>query len=136
MAEYAREWLRTRVDLRKSTRRIYEGNLRLHILARVGDVELGPMPLATITTEVLRHWIAELSADEQRNLSPTTVNQVYRTLNAMLRAAVDDERLAKNPLGPVKPPKPSKVPMRFLTQPEVESLADAIFDDCHLRLPI
>ncbi len=126
LAEYAHHWLRTRVDLRKSTRRIYEGNLRLHILAKVGDIELGPMALGAITTEALRHWIAELSANEERNLSPTTVNQVYRTLNAMLRAAVEDERLAKNPLGPIKPPKPLRVPMRFLTQAEVEDLADTI----------
>lgn len=136
--EWAEQWQQTMVHLRPNSRRIYRDNLRLHVLPKVGDVELGTMRLTSITTEFARAWLSALSAkrigrkldpvtgERGRVLAPATVHQAYRTLNAALQAAVECDRVIKNPMAGVKPPKVDQVPMRFLTAPEVMKLADTI----------
>ena len=138
LAEWTAEWQRTMVHLRPNSRRIYADNLRLHVLPKVGSVELGAMRLTSITTEVARAWLAALSVkrvgakidlvtgDRGRVLAPATVHQAYRTLNAALQAAVECDRLVKNPMSGVKPPKVEPVAMRFLDVSEVMRLRDAI----------
>jgi integrase len=148
--EWAEQWLATVVNLRPSTRRIYATNLRRHVLGKVSAVELGTMRLTSITTEVARAWMAALTvqpitrdnpatgervavmrsdvtgARVPRVLSAASVHQAYRTLNAVMQAAVECDRIVKNPMTAVKPPKVEAVPMRFLTAPEVLRLADAV----------
>lgn len=148
--EWADQWLATVVNLRLSTRRIYETNLRRHVLPKIGGVELGTMRLTSITTETARAWLAALTVEPltrdnakgervplmrtdpttgdkvPRLPAPATVHQAYRTLNAVMQAAVECDRIVKNPMTAVKPPKVEQVPMRFLTAPEVMRLADAI----------
>jgi len=138
LAEWAEEWQRTMVHLRPNSRRIYADNLRLHVLPKVGSVELGAMRLTSISTEVARAWLAALSTkrtgrkidsvtgDVGRALAPATVHQAYRTLNAVLQAAVECDRVVKNPMSGVKPPKVEPVAMRFLDVSEVMRLTDAI----------
>lgn len=150
-SQWADQWLATVVNPRPSTRRIYETNLRRHVLAKVGGVELGPMRLTSITTEVARAWLAALTVELMtrtnsrtgqvtvlthidpttgtavpRVLAPASVHQAYRTLNAVMQAAVECDRIVKNPMTAVKPPKVEQVPMRFLTAVEVMRLAGEI----------
>jgi integrase len=124
LARWAAEWQRTVVHLRPTTQRIYDAKLRNHILP-----ELGNVPLAKLTPSMLRGWLAGLTTKEgghSRPLSLGSVAQVYRTLNRVLAAAVDNESLGRNPLRGVKPPRVAPEPMRFLSYEEVATLAEAI----------
>jgi integrase len=133
LSEYAEQWERQVVHLEQSTRRIYSDNLRLHIVPDLGDV-----PLGRLTTELLREWLSALMAkpntrrkmadDEAPRpaLSPASVHQAYRTLHRVLETAVDDDRIGRNPLAGVKPPKVAKHEMRFLTHDEVRSIIEVI----------
>lgn len=124
LAAWANEWQRTVVHLRPKTRKIYDVNLRNHILPTLGDYEL-----AKLTPSMLRAWLSDLAVKDGRRGKPIatgTVAQAYRTLNRVLAAAVDDELIGRNPLQGVKPPQVEPEPMRFLTHEEVASLAIAI----------
>lgn len=124
VATWAAEWQRTVVHLRPSTRRIYDANLRNHIVPVLGGIELG-----RLTPSMLRAWVAELTmkiGGHGRQLAPGSVAQAYRTLNRVLSAAVDNELLGRNPLRGVKPPPVETEPMRFLTHDEVATLASVI----------
>jgi len=124
LASWTAEWERTVVHLRASTRRIYDVNLRRHILPELGQVEL-----AKLTPSVLRAWLSGLTVKAGAHggiLSPASVAQIYRTLNRVLVAAVDNELLGRNPLQGVKPPATPLKPMRFLTHDEVARLGEEI----------
>jgi len=124
LAAWAREWQRTVVHLRPRTRKIYDVNLRNHILPTLGDYEL-----AKLTPSMLRAWLSDVAAKEGRRgkrIAPGTVAQAYRTLNRVLVAAVNDELIGRNPLQGVKPPQVEAQPMRFLTHDDVATLATAV----------
>jgi integrase len=124
LGRWAAEWQRTVVHLRPTTQRIYDANLRNHILP-----DLGHVPLAKLTPSMLRGWLAGLTTKKGghgRPLSLGSVAQVYRTLNRVLAAAVDNESLGRNPLRGVKPPRVAPEPMRFLSHDEVATLAETI----------
>lgn len=124
LATWTAEWQRTLVHLRPSTQRIYDVNIRNHILPELGDVELGKL-----TPSMLRGWLAGLAAKVGRRGQPLasgSVSQAYRTLNRVLGAAVENELLGRNPLRGVKPPRVEAEPMRFLSHDEVATLAAAI----------
>ena len=124
LTTWTAEWQRTVVHLRVTTRRIYDANLRNHILPELGDVELGKL-----TPSMLRAWLAALTTKvggHGQPLAPGSVAQAYRTLNRVLSAAVDNELLGRNPLRGVKPPRVDVEPMRFLSHEEVATLASVI----------
>jgi len=123
LAIWCAEWQRTVVHLRPSTQRIYDANIRNHILPELGAVELGKL-----TPSMLRGWLAGLAVKVGRRgiLAPGSVAQAYRTLNRLLEAAVENELLGRNPLRSVKPPRVEAEPMRFLSHDEVAALAAAI----------
>lgn len=109
--------------LSPATQRIYDGNLRNHILPYLGNVEL-----AKLSPSMLRAWLSDLTTKKGRSgpIKPATVSQAYRTLNRVLSAAVDNELLGRNPLRGVNPPRSDSEPMRFLTHSDVATLAAAI----------
>lgn len=124
LAAWATEWQRTVVHLRPSTQRIYEANLRIHIVPSLGHIELG-----RLTPSMLRAWLSDLATKPSRRggvLAAGSVAQAYRTLNRVLVAAVDDELLGRNPLRGVKPPRADAEMMRFLSHDEVATLTDTM----------
>jgi integrase len=121
---WSAEWQRTVVHLRGTTQRIYDANLRNHILPMLGDIEI-----AKLTPSLLRAWLAELTIKPNGkgdHLALASVSQAYRTLNRVLGAAVDNELLGRNPLRSVKPPRVETQAMRFLTHDDVATLAFVI----------
>lgn len=90
LAEYAWRWLEQRPDLRPRTRELYEGELRLHILPALGEVEL-----SALSTARVRAWHAELI--NASHTGRTTVAKCYRLLRTILGTAVEDELILKNP---------------------------------------
>jgi integrase len=124
LGAWATEWQRTVVHLRPATCRIYDANLRNHVLPDLGEVELGKL-----TPSMLRAWLSGLMTKVGRHGKPLakgSVAQAYRTLNRVLVAAVDNELLGRNPLSGIKPPRPDNDPMRFLSHEEVGALAAAM----------
>jgi integrase len=85
--KFAHEWLRTRPNLRPRTRETYESQLA-HIMPTFAKVELGK-----IKPSMVRSWHAELSNE----LGANTVAKCYRLLRSILKTAVDDELLLRNP---------------------------------------
>ncbi len=96
--DYAESWLRTRT-FDESTREATEYRVRKHILPYFGDRQLG-----AIKPGQIREWDHGLA----RVLAPATRSVIFTHLRAILAAAVDDERIAKNPCSAksVQQPKP------------------------------
>lgn len=92
------EWLpaiRTRV--RPLTFDSYAGNVRNHVVPR-----LGSMPLQQLTPSMLNSLYAELG----ERLSPRTVRYIHAILRRAFADAVKWNRLARNPVDPADPPSP------------------------------
>jgi hypothetical protein len=87
---YATRWLEQRPDLRPRTVELYEGELRIHILPGLGELEL-----AKISPAKVRDWHSGLLRAGKPG--PTTVAKCYRLLHAILNTAVADELLLRNP---------------------------------------
>ena len=123
LREFADDWLEGALDLSPSTRRIYQDNLRLHILPTLGDI-----PLGALTPERCDRWLVGLRRrPSQRGwLAPASVHMAYRTLNRLLRVATRARRIARNPLDAVGAPKLVEREMRFLDHQEVARLAEAV----------
>lgn len=107
-AEYAEDWLRTR-SFDESTRGVTEFRVRKHLLPFFGSRQL-----ASIKPSHIREWNAAMAG----KLAPATRAVVFAHLRAILSAAVDDERIVKNPCSAksVKPPRPVQrrvVPWRY-----------------------
>lgn len=87
LREYAATWIADR-SLRPSTRRTYEGYLRLHVTATA----LGARRLDEITPADVRAWHADLGSDH-----PTGRARAYAFVKAVLKTAVDDDLIPANP---------------------------------------
>ncbi|WP_208027476.1 tyrosine-type recombinase/integrase [Rhabdothermincola sediminis] len=119
LREYSTKWLEQRPDLRPRTVELYEGELRLHILPVLGDLEL-----AKITPSKVRDWHSGML--KAGKPGPTTVAKCYRLLHAILNTAVADELLVRNPCV-IKGAGQEKAPERPIASiPQVFEIADTI----------
>ena len=119
LAEWVDEWREIRNGLRPNTVRIYETNLKKHILPTLGTVEL-----ASVDRARLLRWLADLGRTE---LAPATVHQAYRVLRTVLASAVEVGRITSNPAaGRSIAPRLSKVELRIPSPDEVATLAETI----------
>lgn len=123
-SDFAGSWLQNRVNLRPRTRELYDGLLRVHLLPRLGPVDLGDL-----TTSVVRTWHAGLVAAGKPG--PTTVAKCYRLLRTILATAVEDGILVKNPCVIRSAGVERSDERQVATVPQIEALADAI--DCRYR---
>ncbi len=123
-AEWSAEWERTTLDLRPTTKDLYEYILRSLLMPT-----FGPMQLARITPLTVRAWLAELTTTQ---LSPSSVNRAFRLLRRIMNVAVESDILVKSPCVGVKPPTVPRNEMQFCTPDQVEDLAEAI--DPHFRV--
>jgi integrase len=97
--EYAEKWLESvgSIRLRPSTVEQYRVRLGLRLLPT-----LGPMPLASITREVVRTLLGEMVAQGNRRskgrpASRGTIQAALRTLSAILSTAEEDGLIPTNP---------------------------------------
>jgi integrase len=124
LEEYAKDWLKSRVRLAVRTREIYESQLRLHILPSLVDgvPALGRVALADLTPELIRLWYATLAVER----SPSVAAKAYTRLRQILRQAVIDDRIGKNPCridqgGVERTPE-----QRFVSLNDLYGIADAV----------
>jgi hypothetical protein len=98
LRRYASEWLAGQT-FDESTREATESRLRVHVHPYLGDRGLG-----TIRPSHVQAWDRAL---QQQGLAPTYRRVLFANLSTIFSAAVDDERIAKNPCraASVKPPR-------------------------------
>jgi hypothetical protein len=123
-SDYAHEWLAGKPRLSPRTREIYEGQLRLHVLPSVSaDVPaLGTTPLGKITPELVRAWYAVLA----RQRGSSVAAKACTRLRQILRQAVDDDRIPKNPCRIPGGGTERHAEQRFDTLQQLYQLADAV----------
>src|SRR5215217_2546267 len=113
LAEWAGQWLDSKLNLAPKTRDRYEGIIRAHIVPRWGKVRL-----SNVTHGELQRWIASIDA------APATVTKVHRVMSMLLAYAVADDRLAKNPAERISLPRVQQAERRYLTHTQVAELAE------------
>jgi integrase len=115
LATWADEWVRTRHDLRMTTRARLEASMASQVLPRFGSTQL-----VKISNGAVRSWVAAML---ETGLSPATVRKAVFALRQCLAAAMADNRLVLNPAENVPLPSERMKPPRFLSQSEVDRLA-------------
>lgn len=87
LEEYGKGWLEAQT-FGASTREATELRLRIHVYPHLGSTALVALRPTQISA-----WLRRLADD----LAPRYVRVIFANLSSVLSAAVDDERLAKNP---------------------------------------
>jgi integrase len=113
---YADRWLAAQ-PLRPSSRRTYEIYLRTRIVPALGQRALG-----SITPTDVRGLVRSL----QQDLAPITVHHVHGLLATILRAAMEDGYLSRNPCARTAPGKGPKARIKPLSVEQVQALVDAL----------
>jgi integrase len=116
LAAYAEDWLAHR-PLAVRTRELYADLLRLHI-----KPQLGATPLGSITPAEVRRW----HKGRTEATGKTRVRQAYGLLRSILRTAVRDGLLSKNPCQ-IAGAGTTKNPERpYMSQEHVRSLVETL----------
>jgi excisionase family DNA binding protein len=116
--EWAERWYKTTAGLKPSTRHTYRQLLDYQILPTFQKATL-----AGIDPLLVREWLAALV---QSDLSPSRIRNAHQVLSQVLAAAVEANRLARNPAKGLRLPRIARREMHFLTAVQVEQLADRI----------
>lgn len=87
LREYGQDWLEAQT-FDENTRRGVEIRLRVHVYPHLGDRAIG-----AIRPSHIQSWLRGL----QNVLAASTIKVVFTNLSTVLNAAVDDDRIAKNP---------------------------------------
>ncbi|AVH59907.1 MULTISPECIES: tyrosine-type recombinase/integrase [Streptomyces] len=82
------EWWPRRDYDNPTTEATVKGRVWTHIVPHLGDYQLN-----SIKTKQLGEWLKILKA----TVGPSTANESWRYLSAIFQAAIDDERLTRNP---------------------------------------
>jgi hypothetical protein len=116
---YARDWVTQRPGLRVRTVDFYRWLLAKHI-----EPYLGEVPIAKLSTQVIREWRAGLLA---QGVSAMTTAKAYRLLRAVLTTAVEEDKiLPRNPCR-IRGAGSEQAPERpVLTVTQVFDLADVV----------
>ena len=117
VAEWAPQWLETKVNLKATTRAAYEVLMNRHILPRWGETRL-----EAVTHAGVARWVAQLSG---KGLSGSSVRQAHRVFSLMLDLAVRDGRINRNPAQGVPLPRRAEGRQVQLTHEQVRRLAEA-----------
>ncbi len=114
LSVYAGLWLGS-LSVRPSTRRTYDSHLRTWILPA-----LGARTLASITPTDVRGLVRQLG----EGLAQSTAHHVHGLLASILRSAVEDGYLPRNPAARTGPGRPRHVVARPLSVEQVQALLD------------
>jgi integrase len=120
LAEVAREWLETQVQLRPRTRDAYASSLSNHILPRLGQLRI-----AEITDNDIALLIAEMHA---KGYKGWTIRSTLNPLSRILGNAARRGLIASNPMRRLERgerPPVGRREMRILSRDEIESMIRA-----------
>src|SRR5438128_2416224 len=118
---WALEFEASRVGLQRTTLAQHAVALRTHIVPRFGN-----RALASITPMDVRSFVADLVAE---GMAPSYVTKHLRILSQIMKAAAEDQLIARNPCDGVKGPGEDPVDETiFLTAADLNALVDEIPD--------
>ena len=116
VAAVAREWINAQVQVKPSTLSGYQLSLDRYVLPAWGDRRL---------TEVghgeVQAWVSALS----EKLAPSTVRQVYFVLAAIMKFAIRDGRITRDPTDGIQLPRDRPKRRGYLDHGQVRVLSDA-----------
>lgn len=115
VAEWAESWLASQLQLKPSTRQGYESIARSAIIPK-----WGPVPLGAVTHAGIQNWLTKVAATS----APSTTRSYHRVMSMMLKYAVRDGRLSRNPADGVKLPRIVQRKHGYLTHAQVHQFAD------------
>lgn len=118
LRDFWEHFLATSPHLKPSTRALYEMQARLYVLP-----ELGERRLASIAKADIRRLFADMSSAGK---GPATISGTQRLLHRLLALAVDEDRIARNPVHGVKVERGQQREARFLNEDEVQRIADEV----------
>lgn len=119
VGEWSARWYEAQLQLKATTLSGYRGSLDKHILPRWSSTRLVDVGHAD-----LQAWVSSLST----NLAPSTVRQIHLVMAGMMKYAVKDGRLPKNPSDGLQLPRVVKKRRGYLSHDQVHRLASAAGD--------
>lgn len=125
--DYLTSWLAGQRQLRATTRRSYDGHMRLYLLPHLGLVPLDGLSRDHI--EAMLGALTDGAGARGRRISPATLQRVHATLRAALNQAVRDGLLVRNVATHVRLPpvhRPRVVPW---SADELGRFLDAVAGD-------
>lgn len=114
--EWSVKWIQGQQHLKPSTLDRYAGIVRTHILPQWGHV-----PLSNIVHSDVQTWVSGLSVRH----SASTARKAHRVLSLMLKWAVADGRIARNPADGIGLPRERAAERIYLSHQQVAALARA-----------
>jgi len=114
VADVAAEWVLGQVQIKPSTLSGYRYSLERHIIPTWGSRRL-----VEIGHGEVQAWVTELSS----TLAPSTVRQIYFVLAALMKYAVKDGRINRDPTEGAQMPRKRAVDRGYLSHEQVERLA-------------
>ena len=116
-ANWANEWLQTKINLRASSWTRDESYLRNHVMPTFGDIAL-----AKIDKLLVQAWVRDLVT---KGFHPSTIKECYRILRGVMNEAADARLIVESPCRKVTLPRVPKTEQRYLTAAQVEQLVAA-----------
>ena len=117
VGEWSVAWFDAQLQLKPTTLSGYRHALDKHVLPRWGRV--GLLDVAHVDVQA---WVTGLSA----TLGPSAVRQTYLVLSGVLKYAVRDGRLPRNPCDDIRLPRLTKRRRGYLSHLQVAHLADQL----------
>ena len=117
IGDWSARWLDGQAHLKPSTHERYAGILREQVLPQRSAVQLIDVTHADVQAPV-----SGLAARR----SPATVRKVHRVFSLIVKTAVRDGRLARNPAAEINLPRVVATERRYLTHEQVHALAQAL----------
>jgi integrase len=124
LTNYANDWLTQRTDLGIRTAELYRWVLDRHVLPVLGGINL-----AHLTPSAVRSWNAALAQE-----LPGTAAKAYRLLSSIMRTAVADEVVSRNPCQVKGAAVERTIERPVASVAEVQALAAAM--PAHLRIGV
>lgn len=116
VGDWADQWLKTKLNVTPTTRQRYDDIVRSQVKVRWGKTRLADVEHAHVQA-----WVSELA----ETMAPASVTKVHRVFSQVLKQAVHDGRLARNPAEGITLPRVARATRRYLTHLQVQQLAEA-----------
>lgn len=128
LAEFAAEWIpAVKVTVRESTWASYRSNLTLHVLPKLGHLQLRSLSASHLNSQYAE--LLESGRRDGKGLSPRTVQYVHVILHRCLKDAVRWGRLARNPADFADPPRHTRPELSVWGTGELRAFLKHVRDD-------
>jgi integrase len=115
----AEDWYRAQIQIKPTTRSGYRFGLDKHVLPRWGRTSL-----VDVAHGDVQAWVNELA----QSSGPSIVRQTYLVLAGVMKFAMRDGRIVKNPTAGVQLPRLQKKKRGYLTHAQVHTLVERCGD--------